>query len=224
MSGTAARVRSVQVGTIGVLTDEGPRAGTPTAFRKYAVTGPVQAGPLGLDGDAQADLKVHGGPDKAVYAYPWAHYAVWEAAHPRLAGRLRPGAFGENLTVEGLDETVVALGDRYAVGGAVLEVSEPRQPCYKFAHIHDDTRLGKYMLAEGMTGWYLRVLTPGPIAAGDAVTLLDRPHPSWTVRRLSVVVTGQGGERPGREALAELGAIDALPAYLRRDIARALAR
>ncbi|RZI45044.1 MOSC domain-containing protein [Herbaspirillum sp. HC18] len=146
-----------------------------TGIHKQPVQGPVAVTKLGLAGDEQADLSVHGGLNKAVYAYPSEHYAFW--AERRLAALKRdeplpPGSMGENLTLQGLLESDVWIGDRLRIGNVLLEVAEPRQPCYKFNAKMGFSHAAKAMLQSGFTGFYLRVLETGEIAAGDAVHLI----------------------------------------------------
>ncbi len=155
-----------------------------TAFRKHLVEGPVAVGTTNLEGDEQADLRVHGGPDKAVLAYSADHAAAWRAVDPALAA---PGAFGENLHVDVLTERDVCIGDQWSAGSVLFEVSQPRQPCWKV-----DDRWGRDDLvarieASGRTGWYLRVLQEGVVQAGDRWALVARPHPEWTVARATEV-------------------------------------
>jgi MOSC domain-containing protein YiiM len=151
-----------------------------SAIRKRPVAGPVAVGPLGLDGDEQADLTVHGGLDKAVYAYPAVHYAFWQTvrAQARVAGLndvLPPGAMGENLTIEGIDETDLWIGDRLELPGCTLAVSAPRSPCDKFAAVMGFAQAVKLMVQSGYCGAYLSVIEPGQVCAGDVATL--RPGP-----------------------------------------------
>lgn len=158
-----------------------------TAIHKRPVEGPVAVGPEGLDGDRQADPSVHGGPWKAVYAYPLEHYAWWRARLARDAGpeasrvlgtvaRPAPAAFGENLTVRGLDESV-AIGDALRVGTALLAVTEPRFPCVKLAAKFAHPGMLATFLASGRSGFYLRVLEPGEVRAGDPIRIERRdPH------------------------------------------------
>lgn len=146
-----------------------------TAIHKQPVQGRVRVNKLGLAGDEQADLTVHGGLDKAVYAYPSEHYAFWAAQRLAALEReepLPPGSMGENLTLQGLLEREVWVGDRLRIGSAVLQVTEPRRPCYKFAAKMGFSRAVKTMVQSGYTGFYLRVIEEGEIAAGDAVTLV----------------------------------------------------
>ena len=153
-----------------------------TAFRKAEVTGPVHVGPLGLAGDEQADKKFHGGPEMAVLMYADAHYAGWRLLEG-LAD-MGPGGFGENLTVSGLDETQVCVGDVFEVGGTRLQVTSPRGPCADISRRWDREWLLKKVVERRHTGWYLRVVAPGAVQVGDRVRLLERPHAGWTIDRL----------------------------------------
>ena len=127
----------------------------------------------------QADLRVHGGPEKAVYAYSAAHYAPWAAEWPELESRFRPGAFGENLTVDGLTEADLCVGDIHGIGTVRLQVCQPRQPCFKLALNFGNARLPKALVRSGRSGWYYRVLTSGTLQAGDAIELVQRPLPDF---------------------------------------------
>lgn len=152
-----------------------------TAYAKAAREGPVAVLALGLDGDEVGNPRVHGGPDKAVYAYALASYPLWQAEHPRHAARLVPGAFGENLVVEGLDETTAHVGDRWRAGTALLEVCQPRQPCATLARWFGDSGMVEAMVANGRSGWYCRVIEEGHMAAGDSLALEHRPEGAWPV-------------------------------------------
>lgn len=146
-----------------------------TAIHKQPVSEPVLVGRLGLRGDEQVDLTVHGGLDKAVYAYPVEHYAFWNAqrkAALRTDALLPPGSVGENLTIQGLLEEGVWIGDRLHAGTAVLEVTEPRQPCFKFNAKMGFSHASKQMLQAGISGFYLRVVETGVVQAGDAIALI----------------------------------------------------
>jgi MOSC domain-containing protein YiiM len=180
----AASIDMVRIGGIAPL---GPDA-VPSGFVKSPVAGPVVARTLGLDGDAQADLSVHGGPDKAVYAYATRHYPDWAADYPDLAAALLPGSMGENLCITGLDETQVHIGDTIRHGGAVLQVTQPRQPCFKLALAFEQPRMVRTMTRSGRSGWYFRVIADGPIAAGDTLQLLERPNPGWSVARFNAML------------------------------------
>jgi MOSC domain-containing protein YiiM len=116
---------------------------------------------VNLDGDGQGDLSVHGGPDKAVYAYPSEHWEWWTSTAGGSA--FGPASFGENLSTSGATESDVCIGDRWMWGDAVLEVCQPRTPCYKLALHRGTAEVGRQMRATGRSGWYLRVLTPGEV-------------------------------------------------------------
>ena len=153
-----------------------------TAFFKEPVAGPVWLGLTNLDGDRQGDPEHHGGPDRAAMCYAAAHYPVWRQ---ELGRELPHGGFGENFTVEGMDESSVRIGDVWAVGGARVQVSQPRIPCWKIARRWRIRDLSARVQRTRRTGWYLRVLHEGHVQAGDEIVLLQRPHPDWTVRRAS---------------------------------------
>lgn len=160
------------------------RPGSRSGIAKSPRSGPVRIGELGLEGDEQGDTRVHGGVDKAVHHYPFEHYAAWRAELGALPVLAAPGAFGENLSSRGLDEGAVCLGDRYALGTAVLEVSQGRQPCWKLNDRFGAPDMARRVQDTGRTGWYYRVPQPGVARAGDALVLLERPWPDWPLRRL----------------------------------------
>src|SRR5262245_18920406 len=149
-----------------------------TGIFKEPVLFRVRAGRLGLDGDVQADRRVHGGPEMAVYAYDLSGYAHWR----RELGEDFPfGQFGENLTVEGIAETEVRVDDVYRIGGALLQVSKPRSPCFKLALRMERPAFPRMFLESGRTGFYLRVLEEGDLGAGDPVKLVSRDPGALTV-------------------------------------------
>ncbi|HZW13965.1 MAG TPA: MOSC domain-containing protein [Noviherbaspirillum sp.] len=175
------QVFSVNIATVGALFIEQSthRYRIATGIHKQPVQGTVMVNKLGLDGDEQADPSVHGGLHKAVYAYPSEHYAFWAAQ--RLAALKReeplpPGSMGENLTLQGVLENDVWVGDRLHIGGTILEVTEPRQPCFKFNAKMGFSHAAKMMIQAGNSGFYLRVVQTGQIAAGDAITLVEGPR------------------------------------------------
>lgn len=208
---TAPRILAVCTGRVAplVVTERGAPETVVSAIVKTPAGSPgaplaVRVGPVGLEGDEQADLTVHGGLDKAVYVYPVGHYPFWETVRaqagvpapteysPLTGTSLPPGAMGENLLVEGLLETEVWIGDRLRIGEVELRVESPRQPCYKF-----NARMGfkwavKMMVESGYTGFYCSVLRPGSVCAGTALELLPGE------RVLSVEQTHRLRNRPKR--------------------------
>lgn len=178
-------ILSIQVGRSQTYGD--PAARSPdekpwtTAFWKEPVAGSVRVTQTNLDGDEQADLRFHGGVDKAVLAYSADHYPDWRAALnlPEMSG----GAFGENLTIAGLTEETVCIGDIWRAGEVRFQVSQPRQPCFKLGRRWKLPELVKLVARTGRTGWYLRVLQPGLLQAGDEFTLEERRHAEWPVLR-----------------------------------------
>ncbi len=152
-----------------------------TAIYKDPVLFRVRVHRLGLEGDAQADLRVHGGPEKAVYAYDLSGYAHWRR---ELGVDFPHGQFGENLTVEVMPETEVRIDDVYRVGGALLQVSQPRSPCYKLALKMERPTFPKAFLQSARTGFYLRVLEEGELGAGDPIELVSRQPGAVTVEKM----------------------------------------
>ncbi len=144
-----------------------------TAIWKSPVEGRLALRGVNLSGDDQADRSVHGGPDKAVYAYAAEDTEWWEA---ELAASLGPGAFGENLTVCGLPVSGAVIGERWAVGSTLLEVAQPRLPCFKLGLRMNDPRFPKRFAAAGRPGTYLRVVREGDIGAGDQIDVVSRPE------------------------------------------------
>lgn len=139
----------------------------------------------GPRGNVQVDAINHGGVDKAVLAYAAAHYPRWRVELGR--DDLGWGAWGENLVVEDLDEETVCIGDRYRIGDAAVEVSQPRQPCWKLGARWAMPELARRTIETARTGWYLRVVEPGLVRAGDPVVLVARIHPDWSVARATGV-------------------------------------
>jgi MOSC domain-containing protein YiiM len=173
-----------------------------SGFFKEPVAGPVWLGRTQLAGDGQADLANHGGPDKAALAYSAHHYPGWreELSLPNLPH----GAFGENFTLLGLTEKDVCVGDTYALGEARVQVSQPRQPCWKLARRWRLKDLPARVEATGRTGWYFRVLTEGYVAAGQPVVLLARPFPQWTIDHANEVMHRRRNDRLAATELAEV--------------------
>ncbi|MDX2185497.1 MAG: MOSC domain-containing protein [Opitutaceae bacterium] len=202
------RLISIQTGmprTLGTPDAEDPmdREWT-TGFFKTPVDGPVHAGPTGLVGDGQADTRVHGGPDKAINVYPLDHYAVWER---ELGVAFGFGAFGENFTTEGGVETEICIGDTFRIGTAVVQVSQPRQPCWKLARRWRIQELAALVEQTGRTGWYFRVLQSGEVSAPGEFELIERPFPTWTVAAANAVMHRRQGDLAAAQALASCPAL-----------------
>lgn len=193
-------------------------ADEPSAIAKHPIAGKVRVHGLGLEGDEQADLTVHGGPDKAIHHYPHDHYAFWRDAIGDHALLSEHGAFGENVSTRGLTEDDVCIGDRWRLGTALVEVSQGRQPCWKLDHRFGGTAVNARMVKARRCGWYYRVVEDGDVGAGDAMTLVARPFPDWSVRRVfGLLIAGDHKrDRPGLEALGVVTAL-AAPWIRRRD-------
>jgi MOSC domain-containing protein YiiM len=177
-----------------------------TGIFKDAVAGRVMLRTTNLDGDRQADLTVHGGPDKAAYAYPSEHYPAWNTEVPDPSRRW--GAFGENFTTEGLLEADVSIGDRFRIGSAVVRVTTPRLPCFKLAaKFHRDDIIERFVHS-GRCGFYLSVVEEGEVGAGDEFKFLGRAEPTLTVAEVNQLYTSKS---PDRETLQRSLDVTALP-------------
>ncbi|MBM4128137.1 MAG: MOSC domain-containing protein [Nitrospira sp.] len=176
-----------------------------TGFFKLPVADPVRLGLTNLDGDGQADLKNHGGPEKAVNVYPVEHYPYWQQILG--AAELSFGSFGENFTTEGLLETEVCVGDLFEIGSAVVQVSQPRQPCWKLARRWRKKDLALKVQESGRTGWYFRVLREGTIQAGSRLILVERPCPEWTVAAANNIMHHRIDDLQAAQDLAECQAL-----------------
>jgi MOSC domain-containing protein YiiM len=175
-----------------------------TSIFKTPVAGPVGVKRLNLEGDKQSDLTVHGGAEKAVYVYPSEHYQFWRGELPGV--ELPWGAFGENLTTEGLDENI-HIGDRLLIGSASFVVTQPRMPCYKLALRFDRLDMVKRFLQSGRTGFYLSVSQEGELAAGDSVTL----QPGGASVTVSDIVSLYAADASNQELLRRATQVSALP-------------
>lgn len=200
------RIASLQVGGVQEVVPQGTgewwdKSWT-TGFFKPAAAGRVWLGYEGFAGDEQADRRFHGGVDKAVCVYPAEHYAYWKSEFPDVA--FEHGAFGENLTVEGLTERDVCVGDRYRCGQALVEVSQPREPCWKLARRWQIKTFPVLVLKAGFTGFYFRVLQHGFVAAGDSIELVERPVPQWTIQRCNEVAHDRQSSAAQARELAEV--------------------
>ncbi len=186
-----------------------------TGIWKLPVPGRMAVGSEGLAADLQADRRFHGGVDKAVYAYSVEDYGWWE----REAGiETYPGLFGENLTIQGLDLVGALVGERWRVGGTMLEVSEPRQPCFKLGVKMGDMRFVRRFAKALRLGAYLRVIQPGELGAGDEIDVVSVPEHDVTVQMLGRVAFG---ERELAPAALEVPALsEAWRGFLEEKLAR----
>jgi MOSC domain-containing protein YiiM len=181
-------------------------ASVSTGIFKQPVSGRVALRTLNLDGDRQADLSVHGGIYKAVYAYPSEHYAYWRKELPEMD--LPWGMFGENFTTTGLGEDELHVGDRFRIGSAVVMVRQPRMPCYKLAvKFQMDDILDRFLVS-GLSGFYFSVEHEGEVGVGDSLDLLSRNHDGVTIAEMNRLFVR---DRYNRDLLQKAIATDALP-------------
>jgi MOSC domain-containing protein YiiM len=187
------RIESIQVGKPKTIASDWI-----TSIYKSPISSQVFLDKYNLEGDKQADLTVHGGLDKAVNVYPIEHYAYWnQRAHFLLRKRINlpapnNGAFGENFTVSGLLENDVCIGDIYQVGSCIVEISQPRQPCWKLARKFNQAKLPFWVQQTGKTGWYFRVLQEGNVQADDTFKLSQRNNPLWSITRANQLMYTPG--------------------------------
>ena len=186
-----------------------------TSIWKTAVEGRVRVNRLNLEGDRQSDLSVHGGPDKAVYAYPSEHYEYWRREFPEMD--LQWGAFGENFTTEGVLEGDVKIGDGFHVGSAEFRVTQPRMPCYKLGVRFGRDDMVKRFLRSGRTGFYLAVLREGEVTRGDATEFTNRSDYDVTVADIGALYTHDADNQELLRRAVELPALpDSWRDYFRK--------
>ncbi|WP_416799230.1 MOSC domain-containing protein [Ciceribacter azotifigens] len=184
-----------------------PHSDALSGINKTPVDQALALGRQGLEGDEQADRRVHGGVEKAVHHYPFDHYAVWRSELGPLPPLLTPGGFGENISTTGLTETTVAVGDVFRLGTAILQVSQGRQPCWKLNRRFDVPDMAWRVQQTGRTGWYYRVLQPGAVGSGDRLELIERVAPDWSLRRIWHALYV---DRLNRRELAGIASLDVL--------------
>ena len=196
------RILSIQIGQIQRF-DVGDS--WTSAIRKTKVSNAAHVGHTGLAGDEQADLMNHGGPDKAVLAYASKHYEIWNAEFPDMD--FEAGGFGEYLTIADLDESTCCIGDTFRIGDCLLQVSQPRQPCWKLSGRWKMPKLAVLVQQNGRTGWYLRVLKEGVIEAGMNIELVDRSFPEFSVTWANSVMYAKPRRHEDDRRLAECPAL-----------------
>ncbi|MDH3719494.1 MAG: MOSC domain-containing protein [Planctomycetota bacterium] len=206
---------SVNVGQPQLVLRDGRRYST--AINKQPVDGPLSLETTGLAGDRQADAANHGGSDKAVCCYPHEHYEYF--AGKLAVDDLTIPSFGENFTTSGLLENDVCIGDTFEVGEAVVQISQPREPCWKLAQKHNNRELIRWVLQSQFTGFYVRVLQPGRVSAGDELRLVQRLHPDVTVASATIALHAK---QPDREQVAHFSTLPELSSGWRQRFAERL--
>ncbi|MCB1129527.1 MAG: MOSC domain-containing protein [Verrucomicrobiae bacterium] len=176
----------------------------PSAIGKTRLSGGVEISATGIVGDEQADTAVHGGPDKALHHYPADHYPWWRAELGTVAIRFGPGHFGENLSTVDATEDDLCIGDILELGGARVQVSQGRQPCWKLNAHTGVGDMARRMQESLRTGWYYRVLVPGVVSPGERLKLIERRHPYWTVREVTAARFASRIDSAVARELAEL--------------------
>ena len=196
--------------------------GKQSGIRKHPLDGTVVIAERGIDADTQVDRKHHGYPAMALHQYPHEHYD-WLRHHfgplPRLDG---PGSLGENIVASGISEHDIHIGDRFRLGSAVIEVSQPRQPCSTIEQHLGHKGIVKAIVVSARSGWFYRVIEPGQAAAGDALTRIEAGDQRWSIARVFLAVYG-GARAPDAE-LHELAALPRVSDRLIGDIHKRLSR
>lgn len=204
-------ILSIQVGKPQVLQLSQDDAGDDRTWKsgifKSRVEGPIWLGDTNLEGDGQANLVHHGGLDRALLVFAAKHYARWSE---HLGRTLDSGSFGENWTVDSLDEDSVCMGDRWGTGDVEIEISQPRVPCVNLSRRLSTPGLHQEIMDAGHGGWYARVMRQGFVEAGERLTLLERRHPDWPVSRAYRVYMDKQSERQDAQELASLPCLSLL--------------
>ena len=180
-----------------------------SAIGKLPVDGPANIRSFGIEGDMVADTRAHGGPDMAVHLYPRDHYGWWREQLGPHALLDSANAFGENIVASGIDETIVAIGDRFRLGTALLEISQPRQPCWKIEHHFGTKGMVAKILTSHRCGWYFRVLEEGIWQPGDILEQVETGHSEWPIARLFAKLYDKAHKANPQE-LREIAALDRL--------------
>lgn len=200
-----SKVDQVFVGRVRLMLPDGEAS----AIFKSPVEGAVWLGLTGLDGDEQADLRHHGGADKALHHYPAEHYALLAEEWPQCASLVGPGVLGENISTQGMTEHDVCIGDVMRIGDARVQVSQPRAPCWKIDRRLKVDNASRFVETAGVTGWYYRVLEEGHLGAGDEIEVLERPNPWLSLAEYWDTVLAH---RPDPVALRRIAAAPGLAA------------
>lgn len=212
----SVRIERLLIGPVAPLGE----SRVPSGIDKHPAAGRLWLGTEGFTGDAQGDRKHHGGLEKAVHHYASDHYAAWRTEIGDRPVLRQAGAFGENFSSGGMDESSIAVGDVFRVGGALIEVSQGRQPCWKLNLRFGIADMAKRVQNSGRTGWYYRVLESGFVEQGDELQLVERRSPAWTLQRLWRTLYV---DVLNRDELAAMAALANLPDNWRRHAQRRLA-
>jgi ferredoxin-NADP reductase/MOSC domain-containing protein YiiM len=205
-------LREVRVGKVARLGKSDIMSG----IAKSVCAGPVFVADKLIAGDKYGSPQLHGGAEQVILQYPEEHYAAWQEEFPERAERLRAGGFGENFVASGFNESNICIGDVVEVGEARLQVSMPRQPCFRLNHRFEQPSMARRVQQTCRTGWYYRVLRPGAVSSGDTLRIVERPHPEWTISKIQHYLYVDTGNVEAMATLADLE----LMAPLMRDMFR----
>jgi MOSC domain-containing protein YiiM len=188
---------------IGQLATIGPDK-TATGIYKFPSQQLHEITEIGLSGDIQVDKRVHGGPEKAIYHYPADHYALFKQALPHLSDSFTPGSIGENISTHGLLDSEVHIGDTFRLGSAIVQVSQPRRPCWKINQKYGNAHIAPFMMSEAISGWYYRVLETGQLKTGDPIEFLERLDDSVSVAQIWQIFIDRLERKAHREPIPKI--------------------
>lgn len=188
---------------IGKLSTIGPEK-TATGIYKTLSQQCHEVTEIGLSGDIQVDKRVHGGSEKAIYHYPAEHYAIFKQALSHLSDSFEPGSIGENISTHGLLDTEVHIGDTFRLGSAVVQVSQPRRPCWKINHKYGNAHIAPFIMSEAISGWYYRVLETGQLKVGDSIEFLERLDDSVSVAQIWQIFMDRLERKASREPIPKI--------------------
>ena len=197
------KTTSINAIYIGQLSTIGP-AKTATGIFKFPSDKTHDVNELGLSNDIQVDKRVHGGAEKAIYHYPAEHYAIFKQALPHLSDSFEPGSIGENISTHGLLDTEVHIGDTFRLGSAIVQVSQPRRPCWKINQKYGNAHIAPFMMSEAISGWYYRVIETGEVKIGDSIEFLARLDNSIPVADIWQIFMERLERKNGKEPIPKI--------------------
>lgn len=195
-----AQIEGVYIGQLATI---GPDK-TPTGIYKNLSQQVHEVTEIGLSGDIQVDKRVHGGSEKSVYHYPADHYDIFKQALPHLSDSFEPGSIGENISTHGLLDSEVHIGDTFRLGSAIVQVSQPRRPCWKINQKYGNAHIAPFIMSEAISGWYYRVLETGQLKVGDSIEFLDRLDDSVSVADIWQIFMDRLERKASREPIPKI--------------------
>ncbi|BBB27014.1 MOSC domain-containing protein [Amphritea japonica] len=200
MNINSAQIEGIYIGQLATIGPDKTSTGIYKVFseQQHEVT------ELGLSGDIQVDKRVHGGTEKAIYHYPAEHYALFKQALPHLSDSFVPGSIGENISTHGLLDSEVHIGDTFRLGSAIVQVSQPRRPCWKINQKYGNAHIAPFIMSEAISGWYYRVLETGQLKTGDSIEFLARLDNSVPVADIWQIFMERLERKDGKEPIPKI--------------------